>query len=585
MFSQRKGLIFALLLTWLIVSPYTAGFASTTHNVTNHFELAEIGIDSPDNLSFENGSIGEMISWNATDENPKNFTITRDGETYDSGSWDGDLLEVYLYHLYTENLTHTLPITFTFECMVFNLDNDSISDSVDVTVIADELAPIISTPDDFFYEVGSFGHEITWNITETNPDIYNITRYSNETSSNATEIEFDDWDGSNITISADGLNASHWYSFTLFVNDTLGYNSTSSVNVTVYEDISAPTINSPDDIIYEFGAVGNEILWTTYDSNPSNYSLEVLILFENSTYGNQTGGAFSGPPGNITEHSWSLTNPDGFNLTLILDYTHVGNYSLTLTLFDAFGYNASDTVNVTIYKDVRAPIINATDTFTYEEGYTGYNLTWSAEENNPRFYNLTLDGVNLKNGTWRGENITTFIDGLAIVDGLPTDYSYNLTLTDFFNQTSIFVIIVTVTPDAHDPIISEVQVLQSYTTAVTNNITIQAYSWDINNITSISIEWYTTTPESAEVMSMTLENNDFYFIRLGTFNHDATITFRITATDNSSVNNVQTTEWIEYTVSAMRAETVPLLVLGVVGILGFLSSLVLITLYFKTKTK
>ncbi|MHA1577975.1 MAG: hypothetical protein ACTSU3_11500, partial [Candidatus Thorarchaeota archaeon] len=550
---------------------------------TNNYELAEIGIDSPDNLSYENGSLGEIISWNATTENPKNFTISRDGETFDSGSWDGDLLEVNLGHLYTENLTHTLPITFTFECLVFNFDNETISDSVDVTVIADELAPIISAPDDFFYEVGSFDHEITWNITETNPDIYNITRYSNETSSNATEIEFDDWDGSNITLNVDGLNASHWYLFTLFVNDTIGLNSTSSVNITVYEDLSAPTITSPDDISYEFGNDGNEIIWTIYDSNPANYSLEVLIQFNDTAYGNLT--AIHEVPSNITEHDWDLVNSDGDNITFVVDDIYLGNYSFTLTIFDLFGFNATDTVNVTIYRDVRAPIINATDTFTYEEGYTGYNLTWSAEENNPRFFNLTLDDVNLLNGTWRGENITTFIDGLVIVDGLSTDYSYNLTLTDFFNQTSNLVIIVTVTPDAHNPLISEVQVLQSYTTAVTNNITVQAYSWDLNNITSITIEWYMTNPESTEIEDMVLENNDFYLKKLGTFDHDVSITFRIVAIDNSSVNNIHTTQWIEYTVTAMRAENVPILVLGIVGILGILSSLVLITIYFKTKTK
>ena len=87
MFSQRKGLIFALMLTWLIVSPYAAGFASNTPVVANNYELAEIGIDSPDNLSYENGSFGEIISWNVTTENPKNFTRSRDGETGGARCW------------------------------------------------------------------------------------------------------------------------------------------------------------------------------------------------------------------------------------------------------------------------------------------------------------------------------------------------------------------------------------------------------------------------------------------------------------------------------------------------------------------
>jgi hypothetical protein len=392
-------------------------------NIERKEFLADVPvIDSPPDLLFENGSRGETITWNASDPDPKNYSIYRDGEEIESDDWDGEEITVNLNHLYSENLTHTLPVSFIYRCEVINMDNESVDDAVNVTVIADVLAPIISQVqfDDelvnvtigvvanFSYEVGSFGHEVEWNITETNPHWYNITRISNETSSNDTIIESDEWTGGNISINVDNLNASKWYAYTLWVNDTLGYNSSSIVNITIYPDLTPPTVSSPDDIIYEYGsfgpALGHEIVWNAYDSNPARYEMEVIIHYNATSDGNASDdGPFHGP-GNFTLDPWNFTDPEGQDIKVNVDFFYVGNYTFTITLFDTIGFNTTDSLNLTVYRDERAPVVNATDDFSYEEGYTGHYLNWSAEESNPRFYNLTLDGEVILNGTWRGEN-------------------------------------------------------------------------------------------------------------------------------------------------------------------------------------
>ncbi|MHA2214183.1 MAG: hypothetical protein ACW992_13570, partial [Candidatus Thorarchaeota archaeon] len=135
-----------LLLTWLVVSPVASGFAVFSMAQTPQdriFVPAAPMIDSPEDLSFENGSLGEEIRWNATSDEPKNYSISRDAELFESGSWDGSEIIVDLDHIYDENLTHTLPVSFEFVCVVFDLQNESASDSVSVEVIADELGPII----------------------------------------------------------------------------------------------------------------------------------------------------------------------------------------------------------------------------------------------------------------------------------------------------------------------------------------------------------------------------------------------------------------------------------------------------------
>lgn len=582
MFSGRrnKQVLISIVLAWLVLSPFAVSLATigpSTSTRGNMFTVAAPSIDSPPDLSFENGSLGESITWNATVDEPKNYTVTRNEDSYLSGAWDGSEIVVDLDHLYEENLTHTLPVNFTFICTFFDMQNESSSDTVIVNVIADVLAPVIVAPGNFTYEVGSFGHDIQWNITETNPDTYNITRQSNEPTGNHTVLEAGAWDGDNITINVDGLNASRWYIFTLFVNDTLGYNSTSTVNVTVYEDLTEPTTTSPDDIEYEFGSKDHFITWFAYDSNPKNYTVIVTINYNDTIYGDpeKTHGV-----GNITQLNWSFDDPDGGDIKVNVTGFYLGNYTFTLTLFDEFDYNITDTVNITVYEDIRAPIINFTDAFTYEEGYTDYTLNWTSEESNPLSYNLTRNGEVLMNGTWFGENFTISIDRLDV-----GTHIYNMTLMDYFNQSSIALTTVEVTPDAHFPIINEVRVIESYTTPTTNNLTIQAYVWDLNNITTITIEWYTTTESESESLDMDLQYGDFFLARLGEFVHGVVVHYQLTAVDNSSVSNTQLTEWVEYTISAQHAEGTPGLLWGGLLLMGSLSMLAILFIYFRTKTK
>jgi len=247
--------------------------------------------------------------------------------------------------------------------------------------------------------------------------------------------------------------------------------------------------------------------------------------------------------------------------------------------------NATDSVNVTIYKDIRAPVIDPVPDLTYEEGYTGYNISWGAEENNPLWYNLTRDGDILMNGTWRGENFTIYVDGLAV-----GDYSYNLTLTDYFNSTSFAVIQVHVTPDAHNPIISNIEVIQTLTSQTTNNLTVQAYVWDLNNVSSIEISWGVGNPEDAAFIYETraMERagiDDFFSTPLGEYTHGQIVWYKIRATDNSSVHNVEETTWTSVTVTVMSYTGGPALVYAVVFVFGILSLLVVLILYFRTRVK
>lgn len=580
----RRNIAITFILAWLVFSP----FALTIGNITQSyapivgFELAAPTISGPSTFQFENGTTGLTITYHASDPNPKNYTVMVGDDQLEFGIWEGGDIIVYLVWLYRDNLIETLPQVLTMVCTVFNEAGESASATTTITVIRDEFAPIISQPDNITYESGSFGHEIRWNITEANPEFYNISRISNEPTSNSTVLESGDWNGNNITINVDGLNVSRWYLYTLFVNDTFGYNATSYVNVTVVPDTTFPTVTSPDDVAYEFGATGFEILWHIYDSNPKNYSITDVILYNDTTYGNVVEfHSFL----EVFETSWSFTDPHGEDISVSLDGLFLGNYTITITLFDAYNRMTTDSVNVTVYKDLRAPIITPSGDITYEEGYTGYSINWTAEESNPWTFNLTLDGAIEDNGTWTGAEYVIDVDRFPV-----GTYIYNMTFTDYFNQSAFSIIQVQVTPDAHIPIVTDVTAIQTFSTINKNNLTIHAYVWDLNNISSIEVCWGVGNPEDTDFEFETVEMvpseiDNMFTAFLGEFSHGTVVWYKVVAQDNAETPLTHDTGWIAEEITGMGINRVSAILYAVVVLFGSLSLLVIFVLYFRTRTK
>ena len=129
-------------------------------------------------------------------------------------------------------------------------------------------------------------------------------------------------------------------------------------------------------------------------------------------------------------------------------------------------------------------------------------------------------------------------------------------------------------------------VIQTLTSQTSNNLTVQAYVWDLNSIEDITIEWGVGNPENAafvaQTSDMTLSGiSDFFTAELGEYTHGVIVWYRITATDNSSMNNVETTEWMNVTVSSMSYQGAPALLYGVIGSLGGRSLVVFIILYLR----
>jgi len=580
----RRNIALIILLAWLVLSPYalTTSNVGQTYSPVKIIELAAPTITGPSFLEFENGTVGHTLVYQTSDADPKNYTVTVDGVGFDFGFWTGGEITVFLVQLYLGDWIDTLPQDLEFNCTVYNNQEESASATTLVRVLPDTTAPLIEQPENITYEEGSFGNEILWNVTEANPDFYNVTRESNEPSNNFTVIEAGDWGYTNFTINIDGLNASRWYLYTLFVRDLFGRNATNHVNVTVVADSTDPTITSPVDIEYEFGAEGYEILWHAYDSNPKNYTITAVIHFNDTTYGDYLQfHSFI----EVEDTDWTFTDSSGQDIISVADGLFLGNYTITLTLFDDYGRMTNDSVNVTVYEDIRAPIITTSGDLSYEEGYTGHSINWTVEENNPLIFNFTLDGADVDNGVWNGEGYVINVDNFDV-----GEYLYNISYTDFFNQSDFSLIEVEVTADAHVPVVSGVTAIQTFSSDTSNNLTIQAYVWDLNNISNLEIQWGVGDPDdtdfSFETMGMDqTEIENIFVTHLGNYQYGVRVWYKIFAQDNSSVQLVYDSGWLNVQISSQSYVGAPAPLYAVVAILGILSLLVILVIYFRTKTR
>jgi len=114
------------------------------------------------------------------------------------------------------------------------------------------------------------------------------------------------------------------HEFTLRVYDIDGNLAFDSVRVLFIDDDITPALDSPDDIIMEYGTLGNNIVWTPIDEYPDQYS----IVENEST---------------IVSGNWA-----GSRIILSLDNLEVGTYDFELTVVDGTGLQATDTVRVTV---------------------------------------------------------------------------------------------------------------------------------------------------------------------------------------------------------------------------------------------
>jgi hypothetical protein len=107
-------------------------------DLINHIQIevdTEVTINHPSDLEYDQGATGNSITWLANCTAPSSFTVTQNGTSFSSGSWEG--------HYVTITVDDLTPGTHAFEITVEDGWAASATDIVLVTVIP---APFIIPP-------------------------------------------------------------------------------------------------------------------------------------------------------------------------------------------------------------------------------------------------------------------------------------------------------------------------------------------------------------------------------------------------------------------------------------------------------
>ena len=272
------------------------------------------------------------------------------------------------------------------------------------------ILPVVSSPADIIFEANSVGNEISWDVSDNNPGVYQITR--NDTSF----VTSTPWVNGTISVNVDGLEEGI-HNFTIFVYDTEDNMKYDTVIVQVYKEIGFPFVSSPSDISYTHQVSGNEIQWVVGDSNPGVYNVT------------KDGTLF------VTTTSW--TNG---TITVNVDGLAVGTHIFIIHVYDANGNEITDTVTVTVNPETTLPIVSNPSDISYQYQTTGNQILWTVGDANPGVYNVTKDGTLFVTTTsWTNGTITVNIDGLAV-----GSYIFVIHVHDLYGNRISDTVIVTV---------------------------------------------------------------------------------------------------------------------------------------------
>ena len=376
----------------------------------------------PSDLIVELGYTGQTLSWTAVDGNPNMYTIILQGSGIVAGpiAWTSgnpityNILDGFSVGSYTYIVNFTdLGGLYTTESVVFTVE--------------DTTSPFKTIgPNNFTVEYGYSGQNVSWIVTDANPNTYTINLLGTGLVSGPTA-----WT-SGILITYDIPGGFGIGSYIYIVNFTDNYNNfiIDSVNFTV-EDTTNPVITvSPSNFTVEQGYTGQIISWTATDGNPGGYTIDL-----------QGSGVIVGPTAWISGSSINYNIPDGF---IIGSYIYIVNFT------DISGNFVIDSLNFTVIEDTTNPVITVSPSnFTVEYGYTGQSLSWTATDTNPDSYTIELLGTGIVSGptAWTSGNIIDYSIPLGFEPGV---YTYNITFIDESGNSASSIVAVTIT-DVEEP--------------------------------------------------------------------------------------------------------------------------------------
>ncbi len=363
-------------------------------------------IFGPVDITYEQGTTGHSILWLITDASTTmtSFVIIRNGTAIGFNSWTDGIPVV----LSIDGLT-----VGSYSFMIDAYDGRGGSDQDEVIVNVYNVVPAITSPADVLYAQGITGNGITWTVTDPSTDAttYYILR-------SGITIATGSWaSGIGIAIVVDGLVTGS-YTYLINASDGLGMHVEDEVTVTVTN--TPPSITTPADFPYSFGAAGNSIAWTVTDTN---VGITSFVILRNSS-------AFA-------VGTWT----PGVPISISVDGLSLGTHVFQVDASDGLGGSVQDEVIVTVFNVI--PAITSPANVSYVQGTTGHSITWTITDTSTAAttHYIQRSGITIATGSWAsGIGITIGVDGL--VTG---SYTFLINASDGLGMLIEDTVIVTVT--------------------------------------------------------------------------------------------------------------------------------------------
>ncbi|PWI47616.1 hypothetical protein CEE45_10645 [Candidatus Heimdallarchaeota archaeon B3_Heim] len=496
--------------------------------------------NSPQDLVYDENTIGHELKWTVVDNDTANFTIYRNDAKIANDSWLSGIPVI----ISVDGLAIGV---YNFTIILLDQQGNLARDEVFVSVQAGEPV-LLEFPDNFTYELGSTGNILNWTAVDTNPATYDIYQNNSIIKSNSWLSDVA------VLIDVDGLTIGT-YNFTIIFRDTLLNVVSSEVWVTV-EDITPPVfLHGTDEALingnFEYGDL---TAWTTgtgtdrasIQTNPfyvhsGSYGL-ALITYNMDTWvysdawieQNVLRQILVDELTNITfwgkfysNHIIRVTVTYSDLTTSVHDFPdfHSTWYKYTVSdlilgkLIDTVRFErigGGNTASTTAIDDISLNYGFSSTNITYLSGSSGNIISWIATDHAPDSYVIYQDGTELISGMWEDLNQNVLnIDGLTI-----GTYWYTIELNDTSSNLAILEFIVTVTSD-DKPVIASSPSDFTYElgeTGITISWIIYASSPDYYALRRNQVLIATNIWVSGESLIINIDNLD-----IGTYNY--TISF------------------------------------------------------------
>ena len=361
--------------------------------------------------------------------------MTSDGDAYSFSNIPAASSPVRWHGpIYAHNLSQPFMLSDFQELSVhFDVDNTlgSYSGIISVYLCDEDFVPAIEVFLSDSWNSQSYGHNrahyrynnLTY-VTHGDVDYISWTTFNDTISiwSNATGDLLADVPGfgTDLLLLSEDVESSREIKYVVVQASRLaGYTWMPSevLDINLEYEVSTPTtdnltIDSPDDILFDYSSTGHNITWSPSSTLPFSYELYV--------------------DGELADSgTWN-----GSQFVIDLDELGPGIYNYTLCVSNTIGATVYDEVLVT----VTSLTIDSPDDILFDYGSTGHNITWSPSSTLPSSYELYIDGELAESGSWDGSQFVIDLDELT-----PGIYNYTLCVSNTLMETAYDEVIVVVT--------------------------------------------------------------------------------------------------------------------------------------------